>query len=563
MAQRLVAEAHGEERLPALEQPARRPTGASPSWGRRRRAGRPGPGRRSPGRPGPGRRRARRALGQRLVADHLALQALHPQHVAQHLHEVVLAVEDHHPPAAQRRVRRRARLVGEPEPAEPLVAGVEREQHVLVVDQLGDVGRRHRRRRHQAEGAEDAAGLGVGLGHLVRRVAVAHQGGAGGDGQPAVEVDVGGPDHDRRVDHVAALGVAAEQRERGAVVAAALPLVLLDQPAGVLDRRAGHGGGVHRVAQHLARVAGGAAGEEVLGVDQPAHRLEERPEHLPALGADVAHHLELLVDHHEELEDLLLVVQEVEQRGPDVALAGDPEGAADRVHPHVPAVDRDVPLRAGADQVAVAGEEDVGPVRPALALEQPAEHGERTVGTPVGDRGAVVAPDDQVGALALADLVADDRLDELAVRLVVGLEAAPVRQLDLDLVDRLDHLGDRELALGLHVDDHQRRAVVVGLEAALADLAERHGEQPVGDVARLRHPRLQRYVEQRLDDGAPAADQADGVAVAGPGGAPDDRPRLVLPEGRDGFPGGGRRLRHGVQPTDVRRHGPGTRLVGA
>ena len=79
--------------------------------------------------------------------------------------------------------------------------------------------------------------------------------------------------------------------------------------------RAGHGGGVHGVAQHLARVAAGAAGEEVLGVDQPAHRLEERSEHLSALGADVTHHLELLVDHHEELEDLLLVVQEVEQRG--------------------------------------------------------------------------------------------------------------------------------------------------------------------------------------------------------------------------------------------------------
>ena len=107
--------------------------------------------------------------------------------------------------------------------------------------------------------------------------------------------------------------VAAEDRQRGAVVAAALGLVLLDQPAGVLDRRAGDGGGVHRVAQHLARVAVGAAGEEVLGVDEAAHRLEERAEHLAALVADVAHHLELLVDDHEELVDLLLVGEEVEQ----------------------------------------------------------------------------------------------------------------------------------------------------------------------------------------------------------------------------------------------------------
>ena len=214
---------------------------------------------------------------------------------------------------AQPRVRRRPGLVGQPERRQPPVALVEGEQHVLVVDQLGDVHRRGRRRRHQPERAEDAAGLGVRLGDLVRRVGVAHQRRPGGHGEPALEVDVGGADHDRAVHDRAALGVAAEHRQRGAVVAAALGLVLLDQPAGVLDRRAGHRGGVHRVAQHLARVAVGAAGEEVLGVHQPAHRLEERPEHLPALVADVAHHLELLVDDHEELVDLLLVVQEVEQ----------------------------------------------------------------------------------------------------------------------------------------------------------------------------------------------------------------------------------------------------------
>ena len=70
-----------------------------------------------------------------------------------------------------------------------------------------------------------------------------------------------------------------------------------------------------------------------------AHRLEERAEHLAALVADVAHHLELFVDDHEELVDLLLVREEVEELALDVALARDPEGAADRVHPHVAAVD--------------------------------------------------------------------------------------------------------------------------------------------------------------------------------------------------------------------------------
>ena len=106
---------------------------------------------------------------------------------------------------------------------------------------------------------------------------------------------------------------------------------------------------------------------------QAAHRLEERPEHLAALGAQVAHHLQLLVDDHEELVDLLLVGQEVEQPALQVARAvavagGDAEGAADRVHPHVAAVHGDVPLGAGADEVAVAGEEQEGPVGAALAL---------------------------------------------------------------------------------------------------------------------------------------------------------------------------------------------------
>ena len=76
-------------------------------------------------------------------------------------------------------------------------------------------------------------------------------------------------------------------------------------------------------------------------------------------------------------------------------------------------------------------------------------------------------------------------LDELGVLLVVGLEAAAVGEAHLGVVDRLDHLGDRELALALDVHDDQRRAVVVGLEAALAHLAERDRQQPVGDVAVL------------------------------------------------------------------------------
>ncbi len=211
---------------------------------------------------------------------------------------------------------------------EPLVARGERDQHVLVARQLGDALGRPGRRGHEAEGAEDAAGLGVRLGHLVVGVGVADQRRARGDPELAVRGDVGAADHDRAVRGLATLGVAADQGEGGAVVATPLGLVLLDQPAGVLDRRPGDRGGVHRVAQHVAHVGPGPAGEEVLGVHEVRHRLEERPEHLAALVADVAHHLQLLVDDHEELVDLLLVGQELQQ--PGLARPPAPDPAAGR-----------------------------------------------------------------------------------------------------------------------------------------------------------------------------------------------------------------------------------------
>ena len=84
-------------------------------------------------------------------------------------------------------------------------------------------------------------------------------------------------------------------------------------------------------------------------------------------------------------------------------------------------------------------------------------------------------------------------------------EPAAVGELDQDVVDGVHHLGDRELQLGLDVDHDQRGAVVVGLEAALADLPEQDGEQPVRDVPGLRDPVGERDVEDRLDHAAPAA----------------------------------------------------------
>ena len=61
----------------------------------------------------------------RVVTDDAAGQAQHAQDVAQHVDEVVLAVEHHDVLAAQPRVGRRVGLVGEPERRQPAVAGVE------------------------------------------------------------------------------------------------------------------------------------------------------------------------------------------------------------------------------------------------------------------------------------------------------------------------------------------------------------------------------------------------------------------------------------------------------
>ena len=222
----------------------------------------------------------------------------------------------------------------------------------------------------------------------------------------------------------------------------------------------------------------------------------------------------------------------------------------------------DVPLGAGADEVAVAGEEDEGPVRPALALEQPLEDGQRLVVAPVGDGGPVVPADHQVRALALSDLVGDHGLDELGVLVVVDVEPAAVGEGHVDVVDRLHDLGDRELTLALDVHDDQRRPVVVRLEPALLDLTEGDGEQPVGDVVVLGTALLQRDVQDRLDDAAPAAHQPDRVPVPRPRRPPDDRPRLVPPQRLDGFPGTRLvDLRHAADPTSA-TPSPGSLVQG-
>ena len=301
-------------------------------------------------------------------------------------------------------------------------------------------------------------------------------------------------------------------------------------------------------------------------------------EHLTTLVAEVAHHLELFVDDHEELEDLLLVGEELEQPLLHLRLLAvdlhrplghairwlsseavhgracrnrgraHAEGPRDRVHPHVTAHHRHVPLRARADQEPVAGEEDERPVGAALSHQQPSEDGERSLDVPVGDDRSVVPADHQVGALALADLVPDDLLDDDGVVVVVDHEAAAVGELDGYVGERLDQVVDADLVLDGDVDDDERGAVVDHVEATLGDLAEGHCHQTIGAAPRLGDAVLERDVEDRLDLAPGAADDAG----RGCGLAPDHRPRVLpldlLQEGANVGCGS-----HGRNPTGERR----------
>ena len=162
-----------------------------------------------------------------------------------------------------------------------------------------------------------------------------------------------------------------------------------------------------------------------------------------------------------------------------------------------------------------------------------------------GDPGAVVAPDHEVGALALADLVGDDRLDELGVLLVVALEAAAVEELEAVVGDRREGLLEREVVLDVDVDHDEGGAVVVGLEAALGDLPERDRQQAVGGASVFGRAVLEGYVEQARDLAPRTADREHGVVVA----HPHQRPRVVpLQRGEHGRRG---RVRgHARQPTN-------------
>ena len=127
---------------------------------------------------------------------------------------------------------------------------------------------------------------------------------------------------------------------------------------------------------------------------------------------------------------------------------------------------------------------------------------------------AVVPPDHQVGALALTDLVADDRLDDALVVGVGGGEAAAVGELERHVGQGVEQVVDGDLVLDVDVDDGQRRAVVERLEAALADLAERHRDEAVRATAGLWRSVGERDVEEEaISCGVPPRRPAVGAAL--------------------------------------------------
>ena len=218
---------------------------------------------------------------------------------------------------------------------------------------------------------------------------------------------------------------------------------------------------------------------------------------------------------------------------------------------------RDVPLGARADQEPVAGEEAVGPVRAALALEQPAKHGQRLAGVPVLDLRAVVPADHEVGALAVADLVVDDRVDHDAVLVVGGVEAAAVgeRRSARRAAPRAARRAGsrprcrcRRRSAGCRRRAPRTRARRPGGTGSRA--AGRSGGPSGGD------PLLEGYVDQPLDLAAGAADEGHRRGVA----QPDRPPRPRAPASRRARPWHRAGVVHAVGTLPTRRVGANARL---
>ncbi|CAI7656694.1 unnamed protein product [Penicillium discolor] len=435
----------------------------------------------------------------------------------EHRREAVLGVDDEGGAAGERTGEVLALRV-QPELGEAGVARGEERGDVRVVGETprltGGVGVAaglgHAVPIDRADGAEHARGLAVGLGHLAVRVRVADEGRADGHAQLAV-AQVHGADEDGRVEVVPAVGVGREERRDARVVAPGLALVPPDHGAGVLHGGAGDGRGEHRLAEDVPRVQPAPSAQHVLGVGQPRHLLEMRARDASAVGADGAHHLELLVHDHEQLLGLLGRRQEVGERLLRRAAGRMPEGARDGVHGDDAAAGHDVRLGARPDRDVPGGDDRERPVGAALVGEQSPEPGERRLALIGVDGRGEIAADDEVRTLAAADLVRDHCLDDPRVLLVRDVEAL-IAERDRGGRKRVEHSSGRQVEVLRDDEAAQRGAVVLGHEAALADLSIRDERE---HLPRLSLDR-QGDVGEQVDVGHFSGEQLDGVrAVPG------------------------------------------------
>ncbi len=188
-----------------------------------------------------------------------------------------------------------------------------------------------------------------------------------------------------------------------------------------------------------------------------------------------------------------------------------PEGARDGVHGDDTVAGHDVRLGARPDRDVPGGDDRERPVRAALVGEQSPEPGERRLALVGVDGRGEIAADDEVRTLAAADLVCDHGLDDPRVLLVRDVEAL-IAERDRGGRKRVEHSSGRQVPVLRDDEAAQRRPVVLGHEAAFADL-------PIRDE-REHLPRLsldrQGDVGEQVDVGDVSREQLDGVrAVPG------------------------------------------------
>jgi hypothetical protein len=164
-------------------------------------------------------------------------------------------------------------------------------------------------------------------------------------------------------------------------------------------------------------------------VGEVPHLLEPRPDDSSACGADPAHHLELLVDHHEQFGAFLRVAEEVENTGARRALDGVAIGAADGVHHSRRAVETHVTLRRRTDERDRWRVDEERPVGAGFTEEQPAEDLETGPETSLEVR-AEISAENEVRTGSGADLLAQHPRDSRRVLVVLGKEPA-TRQLQV------------------------------------------------------------------------------------------------------------------------------------